>query len=445
MSGQICCAAFENMFCFGGAATMKDYIQICITVMKLIKKALSDPAFLELYKDMNRFKRNRLLPMSKVIMYLLFTSKASMFLNTARIRDELPKLKFPNVSKQAVSKARMGILPDCFLALSRICVESFYKKRKYLHKRWKGYHVFAIDGSRIEVPDTIENGLFFGVTPFGKDRKPHVMALLSSLYDVLEDIIVDGRLYPYGHSERMAAKDHIQRLKALSIKGKNLIVFDRGYTAAWLYEEISSNGFSFLVRCKTGSRAGRDKRTDFIEHLKVRYTGNTVPVRYIRLILNTGEEELLATNILDPSITIEDFKHLYFLRWGLESKYFEAKERMQLEEFNGYALRSVEQEIYINLLYMNLASIIKHAADEEIKVNSDPENKYEYQANRAFIIGRIKYLLPRLIINGHIRKRLMDLLSEAIKRRSQIQPDRKYERHKSPPRRKHFTNRKTAL
>lgn len=424
---------------------MKDYIQICATTIKRIKGAMNDPVFLGLYKDKDRFKRNRLLPMVKVLMYLLFTSKASMFQNTARIRDELPKLKFPNVSKQAVSKARMGILPDCFLALSRICVETFYKQRKHLHKRWHGYHVFAIDGSKIEVPDTAENGVFFGVTPFGKDRKPHVMALLSSLYDVLEDIVVDGCLYPYGHSERMAAKDHIQRLKALSIKGKNLIVFDRGYTAAWLYEEIASNGFYFLVRCKIGSHAGRDGRTDFTEHVSVPYTGNTVDVRYIRLILDTGEEELLATNILDASVTIEDFKKLYFLRWGLESKYLEAKERMQLEEFSGYALRSVQQEIYINLLYMNLASIIKHAADEEIKANSNPDNKYKYQANRAFIIGRIKYLLPRMIINGHIRKTLEGLLLEAIKRRSQIQPDRKYERHKSQPRRKHFTNRKTAL
>jgi hypothetical protein len=433
------------MFCFGGIAAMKDYIQICSTVIKRIKEAMNDSAFLELYKDTNRFKRNRLLPMAKVLMYLLFTTKASMFQNTARIRDELPKLKFPNVSKQAVSKARMGILPDCFLALSRICVETFYKHRRHLHKRWKGYHVFAIDGSKTEVPDTVENGIFFGAIPFGKDRKPHVMALLSSLYDVLEDIIVDGRLYPYGHSERMAAKDHIQRLKALSIKGKNLIVFDRGYTAAWLYEEIASNGFYFLVRCKIGSRAGHDSRTDFMEHLKVQYTGNTVPVRYIRFVLDTGEEELLATNILDPLVTIEDFKKLYFLRWGLESKYLEAKEQMQLEEFSGYALRSVQQEIYINLLYMNLTSIMKHAADDEIRANSNPENKYEYQANRAFIIGRLKYLLPRMIINGHIRKTLEDFLNEAIKRRSQIQPDRKYEGHKSPPRRKHFTNRKTAL
>ena len=101
------------------------------TTIKRIKGAMNDPVFLGLYKDKDRFKRNRLLPMVKVLMYLLFTSKASMFQNTARIRDELPKLKFPNVSKQAVSKARMGILPDCFLALSRICVETFYKQRKH--------------------------------------------------------------------------------------------------------------------------------------------------------------------------------------------------------------------------------------------------------------------------------------------------------------------------
>lgn len=423
---------------------MKDYIQICATIVKHIKIALADGAFLALYKDQNRFKRNRLLPMYKVIMYLLFTSKASMFKNTAQIRNLLPKLKFPDVSKQAVSKARMGILPDLFLALSNMCVETFYKCRKYLHKRWKGYHVFAVDGSKIEIPDTPENGMFFGIIPFGKDGKSHVMALLSTLYDVLEDIVVDGHLYPHGHSERMAAKDHIQKLKSLSIRGKSLIVFDRGYTAAWLYEEIARNGFFFLVRCKIGSCAGRDGRNNFVEHLKVRYTGNTVPVRYIKLTLDNGEEELLATNIMDPSVTIDDFRKLYFLRWGLESKYLEAKERMQLEEFNGYARRSIEQEIYINLLYMNLVSLVKHAADEEIKANSNPGNKYEYQANRAFIIGRMRYLLPQLIVCGHIKKKLEGLLREAIKRRSQIQPDRKYERRKSPPRRKHFTNRKTT-
>ena len=46
MSSEICCAAFENMFCFGGDANMKDYIQICATIVKHIKIALADGAFL---------------------------------------------------------------------------------------------------------------------------------------------------------------------------------------------------------------------------------------------------------------------------------------------------------------------------------------------------------------------------------------------------------------
>lgn len=40
-----------------------------------------------------------------VIIYLLYSSKASMFQNLSRIRDDLSALSFPDVSKQALSKA----------------------------------------------------------------------------------------------------------------------------------------------------------------------------------------------------------------------------------------------------------------------------------------------------------------------------------------------------
>ena len=47
-------------------------------------------------------------------MYLLYTSKASMFQNLSRIRENLGCLDFPDISKQALSKARQFINPALF-------------------------------------------------------------------------------------------------------------------------------------------------------------------------------------------------------------------------------------------------------------------------------------------------------------------------------------------
>ncbi len=45
-------------------------------------------------------------------------------------------------------------------------------------------------------------------------------------------------------------------------------------------------------------------------------------IRFVQVLLSTGEVEVLATNILDNNILqISDFKELYTLRWGIEIFY----------------------------------------------------------------------------------------------------------------------------
>ena len=50
------------------------------------------------------------------------------------------------------------------------------------------------------------------------------------------------------------------------------------------------------------------------------------------------------------------------------------------------------------MLISNLASLIKNTADEKIATNAKPTNKYRYQANRTFIIGRIRKLFPKILV-----------------------------------------------
>ena len=152
----------------------------------------------------------------------------------------------------------------------------------------------------------------------------------------------------------------------------------------------------------------------------------------------------LVTSIFDETLTASDFKELYFLRWPIEQKYGELKNQYLIEEFSGATSTSIEQEFYINLMLSNLAAMIKRAADNKINESADPDNKYRYQSNRAFIIGRMKWFIARLFAKNCNLSIIDDIFEGACINRSQIQPGRKCKRNKrsSATERKHFNNRK---
>lgn len=83
-----------------------------------------------------------------------------MFQNISRIHDDLPAIDFPTVSKQAVSKARQFISPDLFKELYYLSVDSFYSQIEN-RKLCNGYHLYAIDGSKFELPNSKSNFEFF--------------------------------------------------------------------------------------------------------------------------------------------------------------------------------------------------------------------------------------------------------------------------------------------
>lgn len=126
-------------------------IDICKNIIQSIKEYITNPDKLEPHRAQNHFIRNRKLSLLQVIMYLFYSSKASMFQNISRIHDDLPALDFPSVSKQAVSKARQFISPDLFKELYYLSVDSFYSQIEN-RKLWNGYHLYAIDGSKFELP-----------------------------------------------------------------------------------------------------------------------------------------------------------------------------------------------------------------------------------------------------------------------------------------------------
>lgn len=419
--------------------------EICKLIIQKIKQYLSSPDCLEAHREKDHFIRKRKLSMLHLVTYLFYTTKASMCQNLASIHEDLLPLNFPEVTKQAVSKARQFINPSLFRELFSLSVDLFYKNLKK-RKLWHGYHIFAIDGSKIEVPNSPSNFAFFGemFTHPHKDRK-FSAGLASIVYDVLDDYIVHASLQRYLGSERAAAKEHLKNLEALNIFKKSVVIFDRGYYSEGMFRYCVSNGHLCLMRLKNNYKIARSCHGDTIAVLPGDPKAGTedIKIRVVEVVLSDGSYEYLGTNLFDKSISADMFCELYFLRWPVESKYHELKEKFLLEEYSGKTTTAVFQEFYINLLMSNLTSLIKNKVDDDIDEHMSTTSKYKYQANRSYIIGRIKKTLPKILCDLLQTAFIDQIVSDAFKVRSQVVPGRKFRRKKTKQIcRKHFSNLK---
>jgi hypothetical protein len=424
-------------------------ILICQKMLKGIKKKISSSSFTDTYRLGNHFTRRRMLKMKQVIYYLFYTTKTSMNLNTTNIHDDVPKIKFPNVSKQAVSKARKGIDPKLFKDLYHFSVKTYYKLCKQ-RRTWKGFYLFAIDGSCIQVPKSKDNIEHFGLCRNRFHSREDSMAHISLLYDLLEDIVVDGSVNDYHYAERSSALKHLEYLETAGLANRAILLFDRGYPSYEFFQRITRKGYHYIMRVQSNVKSLTELDCDdkIINYTPAQRKGEEpVKVRVVHVTLDDGTDECLVTNLMDPSITPEMLKKLYFLRWGVESKFSELKNQLELEEFSGSHHLSVEQDFFISLLFMNLCSLIKSESDNCIaRKLKNKKNKYQYQANRAFIIGRLKkYLVLMLCGAKPIDSALNQILEESIRRRSQIQPNRKCKRQRTQLRRRHLNNRKACM
>lgn len=423
-------------------------IDICKNIIQSIKEYITTPGKLEPHRAKNHFVRKRKLSLFQVIMYLLYTSKASMFQNLSRIREDLGNLDFPDISKQALSKARQFINPALFKELYYLSVDLFYKQLPS-RKLWNGYHLFAIDGSKIELPNSKSNFEFFGeMFGYPDPNRRFTMGLGSIVYDVLDDYIVHASFQRYLASERSVALEHLHNLEDLNIYQNSVVIFDRGYYSEDMFRYCIEHQHLCLMRLKQNYNIAKKCSGDIITVLPGNEKDRTedTKIRVIEVILNDGTKEYLATNLFDSHISQQMFRELYFYRWPVETKYKELKSRLAIEEFSGATTTSVLQEFYINVLLSNLPSLIKNQVDEEIQITAKSTNKYRYQANRAFIIGRIKTIVPKILCNLFDLSVIDRLYKESLRCRSQIMPERTFRRKKNKAiDRTHFNNKKVAF
>ena len=98
-------------------------------------------------------------------------------------------------------------------------------------RTWNDFHIYAIDGSTIQIPESEENYKIFGGNP-NKTQIVSPLASVSVLYDVMNDILVDVSLHSYRYNERESAQSHIDFLPGFP---NSILLVDRGYPSESMF------------------------------------------------------------------------------------------------------------------------------------------------------------------------------------------------------------------
>jgi len=398
--------------------------------------------YIDQYRIKNAFTRSRKLSFSDIMFLVLNYSHHSISINYARLREIFLKEKLPMVSKQALSKARQGISHEAFLHLFRLSVSEYYQHNPNL-SLWNGFHVYAIDGSTIQIPDSKENLQIFGANP-NKYEKDTPLASVSALYDIMNDILIDVHLNTYRFNERDSAKLHIDFLPDFP---NSIVIFDRGYPSEDLFRFLQQKDVFFLMRVpKTFKKAINDETDTFFTY-PAKKIENELTLRSIHFPLENGNEEYLVTNLMPEQISESCFRELYSLRWGIESKYRELKNRLEIENFNSLKPVGIKQEFFAAMFLSNLSAIIKKESDRLIAEDLSVPKKHSYQSNRSYILNRIKSLIVVLLKSNVsiVAEMMRSLIQDAAKVLSIVRPGRKYGRYRKHTRRRFYSHMKNCI
>ena len=343
-------------------------------------------------------------------------------------------------SKSAFVQARKKIKPEVFKHLNQRIIEEFYKDNSGVLRQFDNLRILAMDGSRLTLPFTKELEEIYGQTK-NQTNTYIVQTKACVLYDLLNEICINGILSSIDTDERTQAKQLLEHCQA-----NDLIIYDRGYPSFELIYEHYQKNLHFLMRMPLDfSQVVKDflasGKTSQIVEIKPGqkksfenkpYTkSSTLKIRLLRITLNGGGIEVLATSLLDSKhYGNEVFKELYFKRWKIETYYDELKNKLKIEEFSGYSNQSILQDFYSTLFVSNIQTLIENEINEEIEKESETKNiKYQYKINTTLSYGFMKDRILELFFTKNDMNDIINELKELFKKHLiPIRPNRKFER-----------------
>ena len=348
------------------------------------------------------FTRNRKLPLEKVLTLLVKMGGHSL-------RDEmLDCIDFEEMpaTVSALVQQRNKLLPEALDYLFRE-----FTNRCHDPKTYKGYRLLAVDGSDLQFTANPNDPLSY--FPGVNGQKPYSFLHLNALYDLSSNLYLDAVV-----QKRRAANENAALVSMVDRSGIDepvIITADRGYESYNTLEHIARKGWKYLIRLRESkgilsslSLPEGDfdmpvqlfltrKQTKKLKELQKEFPGmyRFLPIhvnfdylpwgtdgfypfsfRIVRFKISDGSTETLITNLDRNSFPAEELKHLYHLRWGIETSFRQLKYTIGLSLFQSKKVEYITQEIFARLTMYNFCELITSHV-----VIQKKRRKYVYQTN----------------------------------------------------------------
>ena len=335
-------------------------------------------------------------------------------------------------TSSAFVQQRKKILPIALESLFHDFAAQTFREDNY-----NGYKLLAVDGSDIQIPTNLNDEHSLFITKEGV--KPYNLLHLNALYNLLthtyEDAIVFKRKEAF---ENKALTEMVDRS---TIKGKVIVIMDRGYEAYNNMAHIQEKGWFYLIRVKdfgqhkTGILHGLDlpDTAEFDEYIDLNLTRKQtnemkklfqkkneyrkiahnktfdylpskskksdatvlyhLPFQIVRFPISDNSYEVVVTNLDATEFPPDSLKKLYGMRWGTETSFRDLKYTIGLLHFHSKKVEYILQEIFASLIMYNFSELItSHVVIEK------GTRKYEYKVNFSVAVHICREFLLKVNI-----------------------------------------------
>lgn len=396
------------------------------------------------------FTRERVFTFARLMIFQINISTKSLSVELTRFFQRINyNIEEKSFTKQSYSEARMKMKHEAYIELNEDLVKQYYSSDDY--KKYKGYRLIAIDGSRIGLPNKKEIINEFGLAE--NKTKTIPMATNSTAYDVLNNIVINTYFEKYAASELDLAEKQLEKIKQMgNVPTRDIILLDRGYRSLYLIVKMLISGYNFVLRGTSSgfiseiNKVSQSSKSDNVIEIDLTRRSNeriselanenslkSIKLRVVSVELKDGDKEYLITSLLDKDFSVEELKQLYHLRWNEEVYFHFQKNILEIENFSGRTPEVIKQDYFAKVLSINLSTLIIEDAQEQLdNENLAKENlKYEkYKINKSVALGILKDSVIEMIFSPkEIWDKQYEMLVKAVKKfKIPVIPDRSYQR-----------------
>jgi hypothetical protein len=362
------------------------------------------------------FTRKKKLPFETVMQLLISMGGNSIY-------KELLESQGYDVNTATTSafvQQRNKILPSAVEFLFHEFTQSYTDLKDY-----RGYRLLAIDGSDLHIAtNAADTNTYFQSQP---NTKGYNLLHLNAAYDLCNRLYVDAIVQPRRLcNEGRALAEMVDRS---SIKGKTIVIADRGYESYNNFAHIERKGWNYVIRVKdldssgilSGLRLPPGGEFDIGVHLTLtkkqtkevkahpeiyKFVPATstfdfldsqenlfypISFRVVRFLLPNDTYETVITNLSAADFPPNELKSIYNMRWGIETSFRALKYTVGLTSFHAKKQESIVQEIFARLIMYNFAEMItSHVVISQIN------KRHLYQVNFTVAVHVCRRLLRSL-------------------------------------------------